>query len=136
MSAHQNVAAVAFDSVVAEVARDGGVRFAPRHPGTPPRVDGYLLAVTSLEHSPPHLGERRPDGDELIYLVSGEVTVRIEAPGGDQRRLLRAGDALIVPRGLWHRIEVARPASLLHLTPGPSEEHRPLRLEPTTGGPR
>lgn len=66
------VTAVAFDSVVAEVSRHGGVRFAPRTPGPPPRVDGYLLAVTSLERPPPHLGERHRDGDELIYLLSGE----------------------------------------------------------------
>jgi quercetin dioxygenase-like cupin family protein len=75
-------------------------RPAPRLPGPPPQVDGYLLALTSLEHSPPHQGERHPDGDELIWLVSGEVTVVIETPGGDQRHRLRPGDALIVARGL------------------------------------
>ncbi len=127
--------AVAFDSVVAEVTRHGCVRFAPRLPGPPPRVDGYLLALTDLEHSPAHLGERHPDGDELIYLVSGDVTVVIEAPGAEEHHSLCPGDALIVSRGLWHRIEVDRPARLLHLTPGPSGQHRPLP-EPTPGGPQ
>jgi quercetin dioxygenase-like cupin family protein len=121
---------VAFDTVVAEVATDGALRFAPRQPGPPPHVDGHLLAVTSLEHSPPHLGERHPDGDELIYLLSGEVTVVIEGAGGDQRHALRPGDALIVARGLWHRLEVTRPARLVHLTPGPSGEHRRLSPAP------
>ncbi|MHB8290236.1 MAG: cupin domain-containing protein [Acidimicrobiales bacterium] len=130
---HDSAAAVAFDSVVAEVARDGALRFSPRLPGPPPRVDGHLLAVTSLEHSPPHLGERHPAGDELIYLLSGEVTVVIEAPGGDERHTLRPGDALIVARGLWNRIEVTRPALLVHLTPRPYGEHRPLGPEPEAG---
>jgi quercetin dioxygenase-like cupin family protein len=134
-TANQDVTVVAFDTVVAEVARDGALRFAPLQPGSPPRVDGHLLALTNLQQSPPHLGERHPDGDELIYLVSGEVTVVIEVPGSDGRHTLRPGDALIVPRGLWHRIEVDRPASVVHLTPGPSGEHRPASPEPTRGEP-
>jgi quercetin dioxygenase-like cupin family protein len=131
--AHDSVTAVAFDTVVAEVASEGALRFAPRLPGPPPRVDGHLLALTSLKRPPPHLGERHPDGDELIYLLSGEVTVVIEAPGGDERHTLRPGDALIVARGLWHRLEVARPARLFRLTPGPSGEHRRLSPEPKAG---
>jgi quercetin dioxygenase-like cupin family protein len=102
-------------------------------PGPPPRVDGHLPALTSLQRPPPHLGERHPDGDELIYLISGEVTVVIEAPGGEERHTLAPGDALIVARGLWHRIEVARPARLVHLTPGPSDGYRPANLEPKEG---
>lgn len=132
---YKSVTAVDFDRVVVEVARDGALRFAPRLPGPPPSVDGYLLALTSLEHAHPHLGERHPDGDELILLVSGQVTVVVEMPGGDQRHPLRAGEALIVARGLWHRIEVERPARLVHLTPGPSGEHRPASEAPT-GGPQ
>jgi hypothetical protein len=58
---HDSAAVVAFDTVVAEVAKDGALRFAPRQPGPPPRVDGHLLALTSLERPPPHLGERHPD---------------------------------------------------------------------------
>jgi quercetin dioxygenase-like cupin family protein len=135
VSEHDSATVVAFDTVVAEVAKDGGVRFAPRRPGPPPRVDGHLLALTSLERSPPHLGERHPDGDELIYLLSGKVTVVIEAPRRDERHTLGPGEALIVARGLWHHIEVTRPARLVHLTPGPSGEHRPAR-PPQTRGPR
>ncbi|MHB8294642.1 MAG: cupin domain-containing protein [Acidimicrobiales bacterium] len=61
------------------------------------------------------------------------MTVVIEAPGGDQRHTLCPGDALIVARGLWHRIEVTRPARLVHLTTGPSGEHRRLSPEPKAG---
>jgi mannose-6-phosphate isomerase-like protein (cupin superfamily) len=133
VSGHESARAAAFDTVVAEGAKDGALRFAPRQPGPPPRVDGHLLALTSLERPPPPLGERHPDGDELIYLLSGEVTVVIEAPGGDERHALGPGDALIVARGLWHRLEVARPVRLVHLTPSPSGEHRRLSPEPQEG---
>jgi quercetin dioxygenase-like cupin family protein len=133
VSEHDSTKAVAFDTVVTDVAKDGTLRFAPCRPGPPPRADGHLLALTSLERSAPHLGERHPDSDELIYLLSGEVTVVIEAPRGDERHTLRSGDALIVARGLWHRIQVTRPARLIHHTPGPSSEHRPASPEPKTG---
>jgi quercetin dioxygenase-like cupin family protein len=126
MPGAERTSVVAFADVVVEVDRGGGVRFAPQAPGPPPRVDGHLLALACLEESPPHLGERHPDGDELIWLVSGQVDVAIGAPEGDQHHVLRPGEALIVPRGLWHRVPVDRPARLLHLTPGPSGEHRPL----------
>lgn len=84
-----------------EVARDGALRFAPRLPGPPPRVDGHLPALTSPEHAPPHLGERHPDGDELILLVSGQVTVIVKcravtsatlfAPAGPSSWLVASG---------------------------------------------
>ena len=96
-------------------------------------VDGQLLALTSTERPPPHGGECHPDSDELIYLESGEVMVVIEVPGAEQRHALRPGDALIVPRGLWHRSEVARPSRLIHLTPGPPGGHRPAGPPPTGG---
>ncbi|MHB1785182.1 MAG: cupin domain-containing protein [Acidimicrobiales bacterium] len=127
----ERTSVVAFEDVVVEVDRGGGIRFVPRTPGPPPRVDGHLLALEHLEDSPPHLGERHVDGDELIWLVSGQATVTIEAPDGDQPHVLGPGDALIVARGLWHRVQVDRPARLFHLTPGPSEEHRPLKFRST-----
>ena len=135
MSGAYRTSVVAFEDVVAEVNRSGGVRFAGQTPGPPPRVDGDPLALESLEESPPHLGERHPDGDELICLVSGQVNVAIKTPDGDQHYVLGPGEALIVPRGLWHRVQVDRPTRLLHLTPGPSGEHRPLRPRSTVEEP-
>lgn len=130
----EGASVVGFDSVVVEVARDGCVAFAPRPSRPPPRVDGYLLASSFLDRPPPHSGECHPDGDELIWLISGAATVVVEAPGGDRRHLLRPGDAVIVARGLWHRIEVAQPSQIVNLTPGLSGDHRPIRPEDKEGG--
>jgi hypothetical protein len=47
--AHDGITAVAFDTVVGEIDKDRRVRFAPRQPDPPPRVDGHLLALTSVE---------------------------------------------------------------------------------------
>ena len=73
-----------------------------------------------------------PDGDELLYLVSGRIDVILEDGGdvetvGVQRvEALQAGDAILVPRGVWHRVDVREPSHLVHVTPGPGGGHRPL----------
>ena len=36
-----------------------------------------------------------------------------------------------LPEGEWHKLTLLEPAVLLHITPGPGGEHRPLGLEPT-----
>jgi quercetin dioxygenase-like cupin family protein len=67
-----------------------------------------------------------PDGDELLYMVSGAVTVRLELPEGDQAVELEAGDAIVVPKGIWHRVTLRTPGRLIHITPGPNGDHRPV----------
>jgi hypothetical protein len=36
------------------------------------------------------------------------------------------GEALIVPRGVWHLIRCVEPGQLVNITPGPNGEHRPV----------
>jgi mannose-6-phosphate isomerase-like protein (cupin superfamily) len=67
-----------------------------------------------------------PDGDELLYLVSGAIAVRLELPDGDQTIELGAGDALVVPQGVWHKITLREPGRLIHVTPGPNGDARHL----------
>ena len=92
----------------------------------PQRIDGFTIGAPELTGDAPHDGEVHPDGDELLYLVSGAVTVRLELPGGDRTVDLGAGDALVVPRGVWHRITLREPGRLVHVTPGPNGDARPL----------
>jgi quercetin dioxygenase-like cupin family protein len=67
-----------------------------------------------------------PDGDELLYLISGAVSVVLELPDATQTLKLVPGQAVIVPKGVWHRVLINEPSRLVHLTPGPGGEHRPL----------
>jgi mannose-6-phosphate isomerase-like protein (cupin superfamily) len=94
--------------------------------GGPPRIDGYTVGAPLLTTEPPHAGELHPDADELLYLISGRVRVRLELEGEDRDTELGAGQALIVPRGVWHRIFIDEPGRLVHVTPGPGGQHRPL----------
>ena len=51
--------------------------------GRPPqRIDGFTIGAPVIAGDPPHDGEMHPDGDELLYLVSGTATVTLELSGG------------------------------------------------------
>jgi mannose-6-phosphate isomerase-like protein (cupin superfamily) len=110
---------------------DGRARLVEQEPGRPPkRIDGLTVGAPMLTDDAPHAGEIHPDGDELLYLVSGAITVRLELPEGDRTVELTAGQALVVPRGTWHRITLREPGTLVHITPGPNGDHRPGRALP------
>jgi mannose-6-phosphate isomerase-like protein (cupin superfamily) len=95
--------------------------------GPPQRIDGFTIGAAAITDDPPsHDGEMHPDGDELLYLISGAVTVTLELQGGDSLVELSAGDADVVPKGVWHQITMREPGELIHITPGPHGDARPL----------
>ena len=117
--------------MVADIARDGSISIRAPAPGPPQRIDGYTIgAIPDLDGPELHGGEMHPDGDEFLYVVSGAIQLILDdgdehAPGADTTELLRAGDAYVVPRGVWHRLRTVEPAYLIHVTPGPNGRHRP-----------
>ena len=120
------------DRSVAALARDGSSYVVEPAPGPPLRIDGFTVGAPKMTTNPPHRGEMHPDGDELLYLVSGRVEVIIEEGGTETTvgvenvATLTAGQAILVPRGAWHRVNVCEPSHLVHITPGPGDGHRPL----------
>jgi mannose-6-phosphate isomerase-like protein (cupin superfamily) len=111
-------------TVVGFARADGRARVVEQPGGPPQRIDGFTVGAPDLTGDAPHDGEMHPDGDELLYLVSGAVTVCLELAGGDRIVELRSGDALVVPRGVWHKITLRDPGRLIHITPGPNGEAR------------
>lgn len=95
-----------------------------RTPGPPQRIDGMTVGIVTMEHNAPHGGEVHPDGDELLYVISGRL--RVVGDSSPQEPLeLGPGAACIVRKGEWHRVDVLEPTQLLHITPGPNGDHRP-----------
>lgn len=94
-------------------------------PGPPQRLDGMTVGIIDMTENAPHNGELHPDGDELVYVISGAIRVTFESTPGEHTDL-HAGDATIVPKGEWHQISLLEPSRLLHITPGPNGDHRPL----------
>jgi len=89
-------------------------------------VDGYTFGVASMTENSPHDGEMHPDGDEVLYLIDGQVRVMLETDP-IQELELNPGDGMIVPKGVWHRVDILEPSRIVYLTPGPNGEYRPLK---------
>jgi mannose-6-phosphate isomerase-like protein (cupin superfamily) len=131
-----NTSPVRFEGSVADIARDGSMTIRSAPPGPPRRIDGYMIgAIPNIDGPGPHGGEVHPDGDEFLYVVNGTMELILDdgderAAGVETKVLLRSGEAYVVPRGVWHRLEPVEPSHLIHVTPGPNGGHRPRRSGP------
>lgn len=107
------------------VNRDMSARTIPARPDPAIPVDGYTFGVATMTENSPHDGEMHPDGDEVLYLISGKVRVTIETDPVEELEML-PGNGMIVPKGIWHRVDILEPSQIVYLTPGPGAEYRPL----------
>lgn len=115
---------------VIDVFRDLTMAVRDRMPGAPRRIDGMTIGIVAVDSEPPHLGEVHPDGDEFLYVMSGRLSLHCESTP-TQAFEIGPGQGCIVRRSEWHRLKVVEPATLLHVTPGPNGDHRPLTREPS-----
>lgn len=113
------------DKHVVAIKRDMSAETMPAQPDPAIPVDGYSFGVATMTENSPHDGEMHPDGDEVLYLVSGRVGVTLETDPVQELEML-PGDGLIVPKGVWHRVDILEPSQIVYLTPGPNGEYRPL----------
>jgi mannose-6-phosphate isomerase-like protein (cupin superfamily) len=88
-------------------------------------ADGRLVFAHHLDGDS-RTWERHPQGEELVYLLSGAIDFVLERAGGEEVVELRAGSAYIVPRAVWHRQVVRTPGDVFFITPGKGTEHRPV----------
>ncbi|HJQ58149.1 MAG TPA: cupin domain-containing protein [Vineibacter sp.] len=86
--------------------------------------EGRLVMVNRMADDWPHW-EMHPAGDEIVYLLSGAMDLVLDEAGGARTVRLRAGEAVIVPKGIWHRGIVHRAGEALFITPGAGTQHRP-----------
>ena len=47
----------------------------PEQPDPPVPFSGVTFGVATMSQNSPHNGEMHPDGDEILYLISGRVRV-------------------------------------------------------------
>lgn len=71
-------------------------------PRTIAAVNDYdVRVVRTVGEFTPH---RHPETDELFLVVSGELTIRVEASDGDSKDIIvAAGQLFVVPRGVKHQ---------------------------------
>lgn len=70
--------------------------------------------------------ERHPDGDETLFMLEGRLRLYLETDAPSPNPvIISAGEAVVVPQGIWHRLEVVEPGRLLTLTPVTGGELKP-----------
>lgn len=94
-------------------------------PDPPLPVDGLTFGVATMTENSPHGGEMHADGDEILYLITGHARV-VFLDSSDDDVDLHPGDGLVVPKGVWHRVDILQPCQIVYLTPGPNNEFLPL----------
>lgn len=106
-----------------DISRDLTVAVRKAEPGPPKRTDGMTVGVVTMDAESPHGGEMHPDGDEILYVISGKIRITSDSAPYEPM-LLRAGEACVVPKGEWHNVELVEKAQFVHITPGPNGESR------------
>lgn len=107
------------------LSRDLVASVVPARADPPISVTGVTIGIATMSENSPHGGEMHPDGDEVLYLISGRVNVVFEDEGFEDIGM-NPGDGLIVPRGVWHRVDILEPSQIMYATPGPGGEYRPI----------
>ena len=108
--------------VVLDIGRDFSVATRDRKPGPPERVDGMTFGVVTMGGQSPHNGEMHPDGDEILFVMSGQI--RITYDSGDEPLDVGPGQACIVRQGEWHKVDCVEESQFVHITPGPNGDAR------------
>jgi mannose-6-phosphate isomerase-like protein (cupin superfamily) len=70
--------------------------------------------------------EMHPSGEELVCVVSGQMTLHQRLSDGTERSYeLGPGEYAINPRGAWHTADADMPVVALFITAGEGTTHRP-----------
>lgn len=87
--------------------------------------DGWLVTRGTSSADWPHW-EMHPEGEELVTMISGHVTLVLDDGTRTWEVELRAGQTWINQRGWWHRAIVHEPSEMLFMTAGRGTQHRPI----------
>ncbi len=65
--------------------------------------------------------ERHPNGDEIVQILKGSVTLTLITGDGPETLDLKAGMIAIVPQGAWHQFNAPDGVTVMTTTPQPTE---------------
>ncbi len=90
------------------------------------RSHDRLVTMISFDRSWPN-AEMHPNGDEVVCLVSGRVTMVLEIGGGEKLvELGEPGAYVVVPKGTWHTARTDVKCTMFFITAGEGTEHRQI----------
>jgi quercetin dioxygenase-like cupin family protein len=103
-------------SAALHLGSDGQLRTGPPRlaEGDDWQVASFRVASDAEVHA--DHWEVHPAGEEAVCCVSGAFRLYLRAAtpdGTDAVVRLRAGEAIVVPRGVWHRLELEEPSAVM-----------------------
>lgn len=84
---------------------------------------GYLISQYCFTESWPRW-ERHPQGDELVVIFSGAMTLIFERDDRNEELKLHAGQVAKIPKGQWHTADICDPVTALFITFSRDTEHK------------
>lgn len=92
------------------------------------RFPGFTFSTVTMSRGSMHDGEMHPDGDEIVFVVSGSIEVVLEL---DESCTVHVGkgEGIVIPKGVWHKVRVLELGQLITISPGPGFQHRPKEIE-------
>jgi mannose-6-phosphate isomerase-like protein (cupin superfamily) len=72
--------------------------------------------------------ERHRNGEEVVYILDGDTTLRLMTEHGPETLTLNAGMIAIVPQSAWHRFSSPKGVTLMTVTPQPTD-HPPVHVD-------
>ncbi len=66
--------------------------------------------------------ERHPNGDEIVQILKGSVTLTLKSGEKTESVDLKAGMIAIVPQNTWHQFYAPDGVTLMTTTPQPTEQ--------------
>ncbi len=70
--------------------------------------------------------EMHPNGEEIVYLLSGALNLILDKDGEKQTIELRKKGLVIIERGTWHTAKVFEPSKMLVVTYGKDTQIKPV----------
>ena len=95
------------------------------------RRNGRVLGAVDFASSDDlhsSIEEMHPEADEVLLLVSGALDVVLEEGDAQRTIELEAGQAAIVPRGVWHHLVMREPGRLVFINSRNGMQSRPRAI--------
>ena len=90
-------------------------------------ADGFEGRLVSMSDTYGAWGmwEMHPNGAEVVLCTAGTLSLTQELPEGNKTTVLKAGEYLINPPGVWHTANEQSEGTAVFITAGVGTEHRP-----------
>jgi mannose-6-phosphate isomerase-like protein (cupin superfamily) len=130
MKATSNIRSFPFARSILHIVPEGGASLLepPFRKAELARLDGRVLAtfpISSPADAHSDMWEMHPAADEVLFMLTGALVIDYSDASHSGTVVLDAGEGIVMPQGVWHRLVLREPGLLLALTAPHGTQSRP-----------